>query len=65
MRKYCETGPFTPYLEGLSGVCHQPSEGLKIQLPQPSKKVIFLPSTVKMHIKINGKKVSRCFRFRC
>ena len=24
MWKCCETGPFTPYLEGLNGVCHQP-----------------------------------------
>ena len=53
MSKCCETGPFTPYLEGLNGVYHQ-----------PSKKVIFLPSTVKMHSKIKDKKVSMYFKFR-
>ena len=54
-----------PYLEGLSGVGHQPSDGL-FSNHQPSKKVIFfLLSTIKMHTKINGKKGSRYFKFRC
>ena len=64
MWKCCETGPFTPYLEGLNRVYHQPSVALKNQQPSTVKKGYFLPSTIKMHTKINGKKVSRYFKFR-
>ena len=48
---------FTPYLEGLNGVYHQPLDGLKIQQPSTVKKSYFLLSTVKMHKKINSKKI--------
>ena len=47
MWKCCETGPFIPCLEGLSGVCHQPSDGLKIQQPSTVKKGYFF--TVNSH----------------
>ena len=65
--KSCESvvrwATFTPYLEGLNGVYHQPSDGLKIQQPSTVKKSYFLLSTVKMHIKINSKKIQGISNF--
>ena len=45
--------------EGLSGVNRQLSNGLRFNLP-PSKKVIFLPSTVKMQVGVNYFSLSSC-----